>query len=267
MGKVSASHGWHWVGQAVALARRFPAVFPVMGLVMSLIAWIPWIGGPVLLFLGPSLIAGTIVAARQADTGGKPGVGDLFARFREGERLGPTLALCLPIIGGQLLGGLTAGVALVSAMHRAGIKLVAVEQDPQKLASLVDPALLGWIALAVIIMLAAYGFLFTAIARVSLDKQEAMPAMGESIRATGHHFGAWLVMMLTLFLSMFIPACIGLLIGLPSLASLLVYAVLYTLLGPTLYFAWRDLFGPRDAAQDRQASSGTPQPPPPSFEA
>lgn len=264
MGKMGASRGWHWVGQALSLARRWPTVFPLMGLIVGGIALIPWIGGMVLLFLGPSLIAGTILAAQRADAGHQPAVGDLFARFRDGERLGPTLTLCLPTVAGQFVGGLVGGIALLSAMRSHGIDIHDLESDPQKFVSALGPSLLGWGALAMVIMLVAYAFLFTSIARVALDKQEAMPSMGESARQAARHPAAWLVMMLTLLLCMFVPACIGLLVRLPLLASLLVYTVLYTVLGPTLYFAWRDLFG---GSPERGTKPSPPSGPPPSFEA
>ncbi len=264
MGKMNASQGWHWVGAALHMARRWPAVFPVMGLIVAVIALIPWVGGLVVLFLGPALIAGTIRAAHTVQQGGTPAVGDLFSLFREGEHLGPALALCLPVVIGQVLSFFVILMGAMSALHHAGIDVHSLQSDPQKFIAVMShgPMLICGL-LALVIMLLAYGFLFTAIARVGLDKHAPFPAMGESFGQMWRHLGVWLIMMLTLFLCMFIPASIGMLIGLPTLAELLVYIVLYTLLGPTLYAAYRTLLG--TGAGD--ATSDRPRAPPPSFEA
>lgn len=266
MRKTTASQGWHWVGTALAMARKWPSVFPVMGLIVAGIALIPWIGGLITLFLGPALLAGTMRAAHGADQGNTPRVSDLFSLFREGERLGPVLVLCLPIIIGQVLAFIVILIGAMSALHQAGIDVHSLQTDPQQLVAVMSHgSVLLCVLLALLIMLLAYGFLFTAIARVGLDKRDAFAAMGESVGHMWRNIGAWLVMMLALFLCMFVPACLGLLVGLPVVARLLVNIVLYTILGPTLYAAYRALFGSPDAKTD--AENAGPRPPSPSFEA
>lgn len=52
----TAGSGWTWVQQALALIKRWPQVFLLMGLILGVIAAVPFLGGLVILILGPALI-------------------------------------------------------------------------------------------------------------------------------------------------------------------------------------------------------------------
>lgn len=260
MGKVESSRGMRWIGQALGLVRRWPQVFLPMGLVAGAIYLVPLLGGLVLLILGPSLLAGAVIAARDADRGGQPSFGQLFELFREEGRLGQGLRLCLPMVGGQLLAGFLIGIPVAQAMLRAGVDIKTLESQPEMIIELMGGNLFAWALAALLIVLVAYAFTATAIARVALDRREAMAAMAESLRLVRANLGAWVVTALLLFAGMFVLAMFSMMLGVPALVQALCYAALYTVLGPLLYVAWRDLC-------DGTQTGRPPSSPPPVLEA
>lgn len=252
--KVRSGRGAHWVGQALAMVGRWPGVFVPMGLIVGAIYLIPLLGGLVVLILGPALLAGAVIAAREADRGGRPGVGHMFQLFQEEGRVGQGLRLCVPLVAGQLLASFLIGIPVARAMLRAGLDLKAVESQPQVIVGLMGSGLLLWIGLAVLVMLVAYAFTATAIAQVALNRRPAFAAMAESLRLVCHSAGAWIVTALLLFAGMFVLAMVVTAFGVPVLALALCYAALYAVLGPLLYIAWRDLC-------DASAAAGAPPTP------
>ncbi|NII12215.1 BPSS1780 family membrane protein [Oleiagrimonas sp. C23AA] len=272
MAKVRAGQGWHWVGQALGMARKYPGIFPVMGLIVSAIALVPLLGGLAIAILGPALVAGSVIATRDATAGRKPQIGQLFQLFAE-QRAGGGIALCLPVILSQIVAGMVLVGAVSARLTRAGVDLKSLESNPselmQNLTQYIGPGFLGWIIVAVIIALIGYAFAALAIPRVGLDRKPAMQAMAESFRTVRRHWGAWLLTGLALFLCMFIPVVVFYVLGSSLIAQFVANAVLYTLLGPTLYFAYSDLYGGPDAATDDHgtAPDASAPPPPPSFEA
>lgn len=260
MGKVESGRGARWVGQALGLVGRWPQVFLPMGLIVGVIYLVPLLGGLVLLVLGPSLLAGAVIAARDADRGGQPAFGQLFELFREEGRLGQGLRLCLPMIGGQVLAGFLIGIPVARAMLRAGVDIKALESQPEMIVEIMGGSLFAWALVALLVVLFAYAFTATAIARVALDRYAAMAAMAESLGLVRANLGAWVVTALLLFVGMFVLAMFSMMLGIPTLVQALCYAALYTVLGPLLYFAWRDLC---DGAQ----AGSPPSSPPPVLEA
>jgi hypothetical protein len=256
MSKVESSRGMRWVGQALGLVRRWPQVFLPMGLIVGAIYLIPLLGGLVLLILGPSLLAGAVIAARDADRGDRPAIGQLFELFREEGRLSQGLRLCLPMVGGQVLAGFLIGIPVARAMMQAGIDIKALESQPEMILGIMGGSLFVWALVALLVVLFAYAFTATAIARVALDRREAMAAMAESLRLVRANLGAWVVTALLLFAGMFVLAMFSRVLGVPTLVQALCYAALYTVLGPLLYFAWRDL------CAGAQAGGPPPSPPP-----
>ncbi|HET7359354.1 MAG TPA: BPSS1780 family membrane protein [Rhodanobacteraceae bacterium] len=253
--RVRSGRGAHWVGQALAMVAHRPGVFMTMGLIVGAIYLVPLLGGLVLLVLGPAVLAGAVIAARDADRGGHPGVGHMFQLFQEESRLGQGLRLCVPLVAGQLLAGFVIGIPVARAMLRAGLDLAAVQSHPEVIVNLMGASLLLWAGLALLVMLCAYAFTATAIAQVALNDRPAFAAMAESLRLVRTQPGAWIVTALLLFGGMFVLALLVVALGVPALAQAVCYAALYAVLGPLLYAAWRDLCVP---AADHETTGAPP---------
>ena len=257
--KVSAARGWHWLVQAVTLVSRHAGVFGAMGLIVAVIYIIPLLGGLIMLILGPALIAGSIIAARDADHGGRPGVGQLFALFQEDGRTREALKLCIPLVAGKVLASFVIGIGMARVLLRAGLDMKAIESQPEVLIHALQGSfgdLVWWLLVALLIMLAAWAFSVSAIARVALDRAEPFAAMAESFRLSVRNAGAWLLAGFALMLGVFVVS-IPLLLGAHLLlAQMLINVLVYSLLGPLLYFAWRDL------CQTSEHSAPTPPPSP-----
>lgn len=261
MAKVSAGRGWHWVGQAIRMAVRQPGIFPVMGLIVAVISLVPILGGLVITILGPALVAGSVLAARDCDLGRTPRIAQLFQLFAE-QRAGAAMALCIPVILSQLVAGMIVAGAIMSRLSEAGVDLKTVEADPTRLVQFFDASMFGWVLLAVVVTLIGYAFTVLAIPRVGLDRAAAPAAMRESFAAVRSNWSAWLLAAVGLFLCMFVPMLVFYALTSAVIAQFVANAVIYTLLGPTLFAAYRDLRGNPAAAGEHEHPM-----PPPSFEA
>jgi hypothetical protein len=266
MNRVSAGRGWQWVMMALGLLRRWPGVFGMSGLIAAAVSMLPLVGGLTLMVLGPALIAGTVIAAQRATRGETPHLSDAFTLFREQGRLGPAMALCLPIIAGQLIIGITIGMMIASAAMKAGIDLhsAALEKELAQLVMNMGTSLFGWAMFALAVVVLSYAFVVTAIPRVGLDRSDAFPAMGESFRTVLRRPGAWLLAALGLFLCLFVPSTLLVMTRSLLLMQLVTTTIFYALLGPTLYFAYRDLYGQPDTTR---GTASSPPPPASSLEA
>jgi hypothetical protein len=234
--------------QAVALVLRHPTVFPLMGMMVSAIYLIPYVGGLVMLILGPALIAGSVIAARDAVGNGRPAASQLFALFQDQERTRDGIKLCIPLVVGKVLSSLILGIAFSRALLRAGLDMKALQTQPEAVIKALQDAggsLFGWVLVALVILLVAWGFTVLAISRVALDRAEPFKAMRESIRLTRQHVGAWLLAGLFLLLAVFVLSMPLLLGGHLLLAQIVINIVVYSILGPFLYLAWHDLCQPQ----------------------
>lgn len=232
--------------QAVALVVRHAGVFLTMGTLAALIYLIPLLGGFIMLILGPALIAGAIIAARDAAEGRPPRVGQMFSLFQEDGRLPDALKLCIPLVVGKVLASLVIGMGITRVLLRAGLDIKALESQPQLLIKTLQTSagdLFGWSIVSLLIVLVAWAFTATAISRVALQRAQPFPAMAESFRLALRHVGAWLLAAVALFLIVFVLAMPLLLGAHLLLAQMLINGLIYSLAGPLLYFAWRDLFG------------------------
>lgn len=257
MGKVSATRGWQWIVQAVTLVGRHASVFVLMGLIVAGIYLIPLIGGLIMLVVGPALIGGAVVAARDAAQGARPSVSQLFTLFQREGRARDALKLCVPLVVGKLLASFVVGIGMLRIAKRAGLDIKTLETQTDVLMKTLQGStgdLIWWFLAAVLILLVAWALSVIAIARVALDDAEPFAAMVESFHLARRNAGAWLLAALVLLVGVFVLAMPVLLGGHMVLAQLVIHVVIYSLLGPWFYFAWRDLC-PRK-------NDDTPSPPP-----
>lgn len=254
--KVSAGRGWQWVMQAVDLVKRYPAPFLLMGLIIGIIGVIPVLGGLVLLFLGPALIAGTCYAAQQAERGGKPEVGHLFRGFQESDRIGSLVALCLPTVIGAILIGIILAIFIVGAASAGGMAMLEqAEANPMVLVAALGSSLLLLVPLVLIVALGIYAATFFAIPRTLLERPAAIANMKDSVRASLRNLGAFLIAVFVLLVLVALVSIIFSMLHLDRIGSIVASTALYAVLGPTLYFAWSEVCGaPAASAQPPDAA-------------
>ncbi|HET8897775.1 MAG TPA: hypothetical protein VFN09_03200 [Rhodanobacteraceae bacterium] len=263
MNSVPASAGIDWLVGAASLAKRWPLVFPVMGLIIALIGLIPFLGGLVTLILGPALIGGTVAAAHTANRGGAPSAGQLFQGFQQSDRVGALVALCIPTVVALLVAAALVFVFAIGAFISGALaNAQALLDNPQAIWAAFGGGLLLLIPLLVALLLAAYAFTYFAIPRCMLGSIEAFPAMGESWRAARANAGAFAVSCIVLLVGSWVLLYVLSLLHLGRIGDLLTSAAVYTVLGPMLYFGTRAVFG--DATHmPTAADSTTPATPPP----
>lgn len=267
MHKVAAARGWQWVMMGLRMALRWPAVFGAAGLIAAGATLFPLLGPLALLVFGPVLLAGLTVAAQRADHGQTPTLTDAFTLFHEPGRLRPALALCLPLVAAQFLSFLILGAAVLRAVARSGIKLDSPKLESELLHALagMGASLLGWVGAATAVVLLGYAFVVIAIPRVGLDRRETTAAMMESLRAVRLNLWPWLLAALALILLCLLPTMLFVAMRALLLAQLASTTVLYSVLGPALYFAWRDIGGGH--VEGTGSDAGRDTTPPPYFEA
>lgn len=258
--KVAAGNGWQWIKTAIDVVKRHPVPFLVMGLILAIIGVIPVLGGLITLILGPALIGGMCYAAQQADTGRTPEIGHLFRAFQESDRIGSLIALCIPMIVGAVVIGILVAIFVFGAIASAGgmALLENAEANPMILFGALGASALILVPLVIIIGLAIYAFTFFAIPRTMLERAEGFANMKDSFAACRRNFGAFFVCVIVLLLAAGILSAIFNAINLAVIGGILVSTALYALLGPTLYHAWRDVYG--DAAAVIEAPAAPPPP-------
>jgi uncharacterized membrane protein len=109
---VDAGRGLAWWTEAWPLFTKYAGMWIVLGLAMLLIfivlAFIPFLGGIASALLGPVFVGGWLLAARKAEAGSAPEIGDLFQGFKD--KFVPLIVL------GAVLLGLVIVVTLVVGM-------------------------------------------------------------------------------------------------------------------------------------------------------
>ncbi len=259
--KVPAGHGWLWISKALDLLKKHPVPFLVMGLIMGVIGIIPVLGGLVLLILGPALIAGTSYAAQQADQGKTPEIGHLFRGFQESDRIGSLIALCIPTVVGAVVAGILVGIFAIGAVMGAGAGFAdQLQSNPMLMFTAMGASALILIPLMIIIGLVVYALTFFAIPRTLLERPDAFANMKDSLAACRSNFGAFIVAVVILLVGVFVLNWIFGLLHLQIIGGILVSTGLYAVLGSTLYFGFREVFG---GAQGESASASVAPPTPP----
>jgi hypothetical protein len=268
MRKVGALTGLEWIRDAVLIVRAHPRVFLLMGLFFTSIPLFPLLGPLVLLLLGPALMGGMIHAAREAEQGRVPRIGDLFLAFREGDRIGSFMALCLPIVGALIvLIGLAMPVAIKAInsgaiTHQTLSDPVAVRTALEHTLDSMGPHRLFLLAgLAVLVMFVAGMMTFLASACVMLGRQKAFSAIRASFKACAMNLAAFLIAVLVVgvaaqglhvVLAMVLP---------DLLAAIIANIPYYAIFGALSYTAYRSIFGdhsdPEDTSNPPQPETGT----------
>ncbi len=262
--KVNAGQGWQWFVSAVGLIKNHPVPFLVMGLILGVISIIPGLGTLIMLILGPALMAGTCYAAQQADNGKAPEIGHLFRGFQGGDRVGSLIALCLPNVVAMVLIVILFIIFGIGAVAAMGSDAAAqIEANPAVLLPALGMSLLILIPLTIIIGFISSMLTYFAVPRTLLEGGAAIANMKDSLGACWKNFGAYFLSLLSLMVPIVILAVIlGSILGMlgtPRIASLAINTLLYAVIGPMLFFAFKEVYGP---ANEAAVADDTPPPPP-----
>ncbi|MGA7298385.1 MAG: BPSS1780 family membrane protein, partial [Rhodanobacteraceae bacterium] len=260
--KVPAGNGWLWISKALDVLKKHPVPFLVMGLIMGIIGIIPVLGGLVLLILGPALVAGTSFAAQQADQGKVPEIGHLFRGFQESDRIGSLIALCIPTVVGAVMAGILVGIFAIGAAMGAGAGFAdQIQSNPMVLLTAMGASAFILGPLLIIVALMIYALTFFAIPRTLLERPDAFANMKDSLAACRTNFGAFLVAVVILLAGVFLLSWIFGVLHLGVIGGILVSTGLYAVLGSTLYFGFREVFG--GASGETAIDNNAPPAPPP----
>jgi hypothetical protein len=116
---VDAGRGVSWWSEAWALFLRNPGMWLVMGVLLmvllGVLGFIPALGPLVSLLFAPVFSGSWLLAARKLQGGGDLEVGDLFAIFKDKERLTPLLVLGALLLAAMVLVGLFIGAVGMGA--------------------------------------------------------------------------------------------------------------------------------------------------------
>lgn len=270
MRKVPAAAAMAWLRFGLDMLRRYPGAFLGMGVVVVILGQIPLAGTLIALLLGPSLTAGVAYAAREADAGRTPRLGQLFEAFTGDKPLGSLVALCLPTIGLIVALILLLVFVLLGATGGDPQQLQAMTATPEALLAVLRGHLGVLLLLVLIAAVLQTMLVFFAVPRVMFDRRGAFGAMADSVRASARNAGALLSLVFVLFaLGIVAAAVVAVLVYLPlallhvagAWAQTILVMVLGTfanaLGGLVTYAAWRDVFGEMPADPVAAGAPGT----------
>ena len=257
--KVPAGNGLQWITEAVNLIMKNPAPFLLMGLVIGVIAALPFLGQLALMILGPALYGGIMFAAHEEQSGRKADFPQLFQAFKQDGKLPKMLMLCLPGVAALLILGVLGMMLLGGALLGAGISASA--DSTAGLAAVgAGAAVFFLIALAVGIV--AYSLTFFATPRVMLEDAEPMEAMKDSARAVLANIGPVLVYCGVMLLVFVLVGAILSII--PFIGQLVLVALLTPVVSVAAVIAWRQVYR---HGITQEIPPAVPPGPPPSVEA
>lgn len=141
---VDAGRGLAWWTEAWPLFTKYAGMWIVLGLAMLVIfivlAFIPFLGGIASALLAPVLVGGWMLAARKAEAGSAPEIGDLFQGFKD--KLVPLIVLgavllaftiVVMLVVGMLgfgavmgMGGVNSGAGAAAAMGAGFVGLLVL---------------------------------------------------------------------------------------------------------------------------------------------
>jgi len=229
---VDAGRGLAWWTEAWPLFTKAAGIWIVMALVLIVVlivlGFIPVLGGLAISLLMPVFAGGWMLAARKADEGGMPAVGDLFAGLRE--HLSPLVVLGALMVAASLL------IALVAAMLGAGAIVGLMAGEEQHSANGVMASLT--IGMLGVLVASALGLVVTmaiwfAPALVVFRSVSPVRAMKASLAACLKNFVPFLV-----YGVLYIIAAI-----VASIPFGLGWIVLVPVLVLTVYVSYKDVFG------------------------
>lgn len=237
--RVPAGNGVQWLTEAVQLILSNPLPFALMGLVVAVIAMVPFLGALALAVLAPALYGGVMFAAREQSAGRRADFPQLFQAFREEGKLPRMLMLCLPglvagiaivLLMAMLLGGALLGAGMTGATGGDGTAL--------GLGLGVGGVVVGILALALGLLAGALTFFATP--RVMLDAAEPIPAMKDSLQACLANLGACAVFAVLVIVGVLLASLV---LGMiPLVGHLLLMVVLVPVLSVAAFVAWRQVY-------------------------
>ncbi|MDN5923586.1 MAG: hypothetical protein L0H70_01150 [Xanthomonadales bacterium] len=261
--KVAAGAGVQWIVQAFSAIKRQPQVLLVMGLILAIIGIIPFLGGLVIFILGPALLGGFVYATRSIEKGDKAAIGDLMHAFRDSDRTGPMIALCLPLIVAFILSAIIGAIFFAGAIVSAGLDIASLQSNPAALLHTLGPSVFIAVPLILLVILAAEAMTFFAVSRVLLDKVDAFAAMKESFQAAWRNVGAFLIAIVLIAFGVGLLKLILNWLHLGMIGTLIAETLHHAGLGATMYYGYRALFGNHAAAAEVPPPAPVIPPPPP----
>jgi hypothetical protein len=238
--KVDSARGLRWWTDAWALFTRNPGMWIVYALAIMilfvLLAMIPVVGSLAGSLLAPVLIGGWLLALRNSDAGGKIEFGDLFACFRDKERLTPLLIVgAWFVVANLVIGIVLAALGLGSMMGGiGGIGGLASGHGGFALTALAGVFLALLIALLIALILAAVvaTAMWFAPALVVFRNVPPVEALKESVNAS---LANWMPFLAFGVIYLIAAAFATLLLGLG-------WILLAPLSMLTMYVSYKDLY-------------------------
>ena len=228
---VPPGRGWKWISEGYSshVKKDLGAwvgavlVYFVISVVLSMV---PFIGSVALLLLGPVIMAGFMIGARDQSQGGAFTFNHLFSAFDES----PGQLMLVAVL--YFVGALLVGVVTVSMFGASMMGALAGESAaPPSLATMLLPLLVMMLLLLPLLM--AYWF---APALVALNGLSAVEAMKQSFRGCLKNMLPMLLYGLIAALLIFvaaIPLLLGLIIVMPVMVA-------------SIYVAYADIFQSSD---------------------
>lgn len=234
--KVAAGRGWQWIVEAWRIVRAqwlmwitLVMAYALLELVLGMVPWL----GRLSVLVGPPFLGGLMLACYRATQGHELELTDLFSGFRQAAR--PLMAIGLAVL-------LVFGVVDL-ALHLTGLDPALLEKAADKAPATLPTAgewLIVGIELTISLLIAMATWLAPAL--VVLSGAGPLQALLLSFRAALRNWQALTVyglfMMMLAFLAV-LTFGLGLLLWIPVM----------TLTGFT---AWRDMFGPQQAAPEQE---------------
>lgn len=235
--RVDAGRGWGWITEGWRLFAGAPGVWIVILLIYLginvVLSLIPLIGGLAYLLLSPVLTGGILYGADRQARGETLEIGDLFRGFQDQGRMGPLVILGLISLAGYMLMGLILMV-FVGGGIATGIVLDDPGQGitPEMIEGLFGVGFMVLILVQLTLWAVIMMSMFYAIPLVMLGRQDAWPAVQDSIAA------CWINM-----LPLLVFGLMGLVLAMIAVIPFgLGFLILWPVMVCAVYASYREVF-------------------------
>lgn len=197
--RVDTGRGWGWIVEGWQLFASAPGIWIVILLIYFgvnfALSLIPLVGGLAYLLLSPVLTAGVLYGADRQARGETLEIGHLFRGFQDQGRMGPLVLLGLISLAGYVLMGLVAVGFMVGGIATSGMALENLEQNitPEMIEGLFGVGFMVLMLVELTLWAVMLMAMFYAIPLVMLGRQDAWPAVQDSIAACWINMGPLLV--------------------------------------------------------------------------
>ena len=235
--QVDAGRGWGWIVEGWRLFANAPGIWIVILLsyfgVNFVLSLIPLVGGLAYLLLSPVLTAGVLYGADAQARGQPLEIGHLFRGFQDQGRMGPLVLLGLISLAGYVLMGLVAvGFVVGGIASGAVLDNPGQEITPEMIEGLFGVGAMVLVLVELILWAVMLMAMFYAIPLVMLGRQDAWPAVQDSIAACWINMGALLVFGL-----------IGLVLAVLAMIPLgLGFLIVWPVMLGAMYASYREVF-------------------------